>query len=61
MEKPPYELGPLRAAVTQCNINIAAMQKAIDKEEKRKTEMLKWIRKHVAYTKWLKENKDVKV
>ena len=32
MQKPEYELTPLREAVTQCRANIEAFQKGVDKE-----------------------------
>ena len=50
MDKPPYELAPLRAAVIQCDINIAAMQRGIDKEMKHKAELQELIDMH---EKWL--------
>jgi len=58
MDKPEYELGPLRAAVTQCNINIAAFNRAIDKEKESKENMLVYIEKWKEYNKWIKENGD---
>ena len=53
MDKPPYELEPLRAAVIQCDINIAAMQNGIDKEMEHKAELRELIEMH---EKWLKYN-----
>lgn len=56
MEKPLYELGPLKAAVLQCNINIAAFQRGVDKELEKKAELVEYIRQHEKYLKWLKDN-----
>lgn len=59
MKKPLYELGPLKAAVLQCDVNIAAFQRAIDKESEKKVELLEYIRQHEEYLKWkAKEKKE---
>jgi len=56
MDKPPYELEPLRAAVAQCDVNIAAMQAGIDKEVKHKTELQELIDLH---EKWIAHGNSV--
>lgn len=53
MEKPEYELGPLRAAVIQAKINIGAFQRGIAKEEDHIKELESHIEKWVEYNKWL--------
>jgi len=42
--------------VTQCNINIAAFNQAINKEKESKENMLAHIEKWKEYNKWMKEN-----
>ena len=56
MQKPDYELGPLRAAVVQAHINIGAFQRAITKEEGKVKEYEGHIKEWEEYNKWLKEN-----
>ena len=51
MEKPQYELEPLRAAVLQCRDNILAFQKAINKEENSISELQGYIAKWEEYNK----------
>ena len=43
MDKPQYELAPLRAAVIQCRTNIIAFQEAITKEENKIDELQGYI------------------
>ena len=57
MQKPEYELGPLRAAVTQAKENISAFEKGIVQEETRVDEYLVLIAKWNEYNRWL-ENGD---
>jgi len=45
MNKPQYELGPLRAAVIQCRTNILAFQGIISKEEEKIEELQGYIKK----------------
>jgi len=59
MDKPPYEIAPLRLAVIQCDVNIAAMQKGIDDELKHKAELQDWIRKHDEYLKWKRDGDNI--
>ena len=49
MNKPPYELVPLRAAVIQCRTNIIAFQEAIAKEENKIDELQGYIKKWEEY------------
>lgn len=56
MQKPEYELGPLRAAVVQAKINITAFERAIVKEEDKIKEYKDYINKWEEYNKWLKED-----
>lgn len=56
MNKPQYELGPLKAAVIQCDINIAAFRRGILQEEEKKDELGEYIRQWEEYNKWLREN-----
>ncbi len=49
MQKPQYELGPLRAAVTQCRTNIVTFQEAIAKEENKIDELQNYIRQWEVY------------
>ena len=49
MNKPPYELAPLRAAVIQCRTNIIAFQEAISKEENKIDELQVYIQKWEEY------------
>jgi len=51
MKKPLYELGPLRAAVMQCHLNIDAFRKAIDKEKEKIMELDVHIKAWEAYNK----------
>jgi NAD-dependent SIR2 family protein deacetylase len=53
MQKPPYELGPLRAGVTQCRINIDNFQRAIDVENQKIIEYQGYIQRWEAYNKEL--------
>jgi len=58
MDKPPYEVTHLRAAMLQCDINIAALQKGIDDEIVHKAELQGHIDAHTEYLKWCRENPD---
>ena len=49
MDKPQYELEPLRDAVIQCRTNIVAFQKAISKEEAKIDELEGYIKKWTDY------------
>ena len=49
MQKPQYELAPLRAAVTQCRVNILAFQNAISKEENQIDELQGYIKQWEEY------------
>jgi len=49
MQKPQYELVPLREAVTQCRVNILAFQNAISKEENQIAELQGYIRQWEEY------------
>ena len=53
MQKPEYELGPLKAAVIQAKINIAAFERGILKEEERIGELKNYIKKWEEYNEWL--------
>lgn len=53
MEKPKYELGPLRAAVIQARTNIDAFQRGIAREEEHIKELESYIEAWVEYNKWL--------
>ena len=53
MEKPEYELGPLKAAVIQAKINITAFERGILKEEDRIKEYQALISKWEEYNEWL--------
>ena len=55
MNKPQYELSPLRAAVTQCRGNIEAFQVAIDKELIKIDELQGYIREWEEYNRWLED------
>jgi len=59
MDKPPYEVTHLRAAMLQCDINIAALQKGIDDEIVHKTELQEWINKHDEYLKWKRDGNNI--
>ncbi len=59
MDKPLYELAPLRLAVIQCDINIAAMQKGIDNELKHKVELQECIRQHEEYLNWMRNGNNI--
>ena len=52
MQKPEYELGPLKAAVIQAKINIAAFGRGILQEEKRIEEHKGLIAKWEEYNRW---------
>ena len=54
MQKPEYELGPLRAGVVQANLNIASFLRAIDKEKDRIKEYEGHIEKWENYNTWLR-------
>ena len=56
MQKPEYELGPLREGVTQARSNIAAFRQAIAKEEDRIKEYGGYIKRWEEYNKWLEGN-----
>lgn len=49
MNKPPYELAPLRAAVLQSQANILAFQNAIGKEESKIDELRGYIQQWEKY------------
>lgn len=49
MQKPLYELIPLRAAVNQCRVNITAFQKGITDEENRIDELHGYIKQWEEY------------
>ena len=49
MNKPQYELVPLRAAVQQCRVNILAFQAGIAKEENTITELQDYIKQWEEY------------
>ena len=49
MQKPEYELIPLRAAVQQCRVNILAFQAGITKEENTITELQGYIKQWEEY------------
>ncbi len=49
MQKPPYELVPLRAAVVQCRTNIVAFQKAIADQENKIDELQGYIKQWEEY------------
>lgn len=49
MQKPQYELVPLRAAVIQCRTNIVAFQKAISNEENKIDELQSYIEQWEEY------------
>ena len=49
MNKPQYELVPLRAAVLQCRTNIVAFQQGITKEENRIDELQVFIKRWEEY------------
>lgn len=53
MEKPAYELGPLKAAVIQAKINIAAFERGILKEEEHIKDLSVYIKRWEEYNKWL--------
>lgn len=52
MKKPLYEIAPLRAALIQCDMNIAAFQRGISKEKEKKVELAEYIKQHEEYLKW---------
>jgi hypothetical protein len=54
MDKPQYELGPLREAVIQCKTNILYFERAIDKEKEKIAEYEHYINEWVTYNEWLK-------
>jgi len=56
MNKPQYELAPLRAAVVQCRANILAFQNAVSKEDEKIDELMGYIAKWNEYNKWVEEN-----
>lgn len=56
MQKPEYELGPLRAAVIQAKMNIAAFERGILKEDTHIVKLEGHIKKWEEYNEWLKEN-----
>ena len=55
MIKPEYELNSLKAGVIQCDENILAFRKGIQKEEERITEYQGLIGKWNEYNRWLKD------
>lgn len=56
MEKPQYELGPLKAGVIQAKMNIVAFERAIVKEEDRIKEYQGLIAQWEGYNKWVEGN-----
>ena len=57
MNKPSYELVPLRTAVVQCRTNIVAFQDAIAKEENKIDELQSYIRQWEEYNRRQNDNK----
>ena len=55
MQKPEYELNSLKAGVIQCDENILAFRKGIQKEEERITEYQGLIDKWNEYNEWLED------
>ena len=53
MIKPEYELNSLKAGVIQCDENILAFRRGIQKEEERITEYQGLIGKWNEYNRWL--------
>ena len=53
MEKPAYELGPLRAAIVQAKINIVAFERGILKEEEHIGELKQHVKNWEEYNEWL--------
>lgn len=49
MDRPQYELGPLREAVIQCKTNIVNFEKAIDKEKEKISEYEYFIKEWETY------------
>ena len=58
MQKPEYELGPLKAGVIQAKLNIAAFERGVLQESDRIKEYQRLIAKWDEYNRWLKENGD---
>jgi len=56
MNKPQYELAPLRAAVLQCRENIMAFQNAISKEETKIDELQGYIKQWEEYNEYSGES-----
>jgi len=52
MQKPEYELTPLRMAVQQCRINILAFQNGIAKEENQIDKLQDYIGQWETYNRW---------
>ena len=59
MEKPAYELGPLKAAVIQAKMNIAAFERGILKEEEHIGELQGYIKKWEEYNEWLSSSTEL--
>lgn len=57
MEKPPYELEALKAAVLQHDKNIAALEEGIRKEKEAKEQVRFYIKQHERYLKSRKNTK----
>ena len=53
MQKPEYELNSLKAGVIQCDANILAFRRGIQKEEEQITEYQGLIAKWEEYNEWL--------
>lgn len=58
MQKPEYELNPLKAGIIQAKLNIAAFERGILQEQDRIKEYQELIAKWNEYNKWLKESGD---
>jgi len=56
MNKPQYELAPLRAAVQQCRTNILAFQDIIVKEETKMDELQDYIKQWEDYNEYSSES-----
>jgi len=55
MIKPEYELNSLKAGILQCDTNILAFRRGIQKEEERITEYQGLIGKWNEYNRWLED------
>lgn len=59
MEKPEYELGPLKAAVIQARMNIAAFERGILKEEEHIRELENHIKNWEKYNEWVSSSTEL--